>query len=269
MPYRDRYEPGEFCWVDLRVPDLREARDFYKALFGWESFLFDMADGTPYVGWMLGGRNVAGLGPAGEEQSATDVSPAWNGYVRVNDAEAIQSRAARLGGQVVQPVVRVAEHGHTAFLSDPSGGAIFGIWQPLHHAGAQVWGGDYAACWCELATRDIETARSFYEDLFGWSCNEFTGTPSRYYIASVGDSSTGGMMEMTDAWGDMPAHWSVYFQVPDVDACCQRCEQLGGRACVPAFDTGVGRIAGCTDSQGAFFYLIRLNPRPEPRNGRH
>lgn len=259
MAQRENYEPGEFCWVDLNSHDMHDAKQFYADLFGWQSIDFDTQGGPPYVGFMNSGRNIAGLGEMSAEMKAQGIPPTWNCYVRVEDCASAEALACKLGAQVIAPTMQVFDAGRLAFLADPTG-AVFALWEPRQHRGAQAWGDDKTPCWCELATREIEGARAFYEGLFGWRCNEFPGTPSKYYVANVGEAMTGGLLQMTKEWGEMPAHWSVYFHVADVDATVARCNQLGGKICFPPFDAGVGRIAGCNDRQGAFFYLIKLNP---------
>lgn len=43
----------------------------------------------------------------------------------------------------------------------------------------------------------------------------------------------GGMMEMTEEWGDIPAHWMSYFMVENCDAAVAKATELGGQVCVP------------------------------------
>jgi predicted enzyme related to lactoylglutathione lyase len=258
MPNRDSYTEGEFSWVDLTSPDLAKAKQFYQGLFGWESVDFDTDGGPPYAGWMLREKNVGGLGQMSEEMKAQGLPPTWNCYIRVDDAEAIEHKAVGLGAHVLVPTMPVMDAAKLNFLVDPTG-AVFATFQPLNDSGSQMWSEDNAPCWCELATRDIEGAREFYEKLVGWTCNEFPQLPSKYYVANVEETRmVGGLLEMNEQWGETPPHWSVYFQVADVAASCAKCVELGGQVCVPAFDAGVGRIAGCADSHGAFFYLIKL-----------
>jgi hypothetical protein len=72
------------------------------------------------------------------------------------------------------------------------------------------------------------------------------------------DGMLGGLLRMTEAWGEMPSHWSIYIQVEDVDAIVDRAQALGGSLCFPAFDApGVGRLARIDDPSGAGFYVIR------------
>jgi uncharacterized protein len=258
MPARDHYKQGEFCWVDLNAHDMEGARQFYSKVFGWDAVMFDTQGGPPYAGWMLAGKNVAGMGQMSDEMKAQGIPPSWNCYICFDDAAAAEKRAKELGAHVVFPTMQAVDAGKMAFIADPTG-AIFATWQPITHHGSQLWGDDNTPCWCELATKDVEAARAFYEKLCGWTCNEFPGVPSKYYVANVNRTEmTGGLMQMTAEWGDMPSHWSVYFHVADVDATCNKVTANGGKVVVPAFDAGVGRIAGCTDAQGAFFYLIKM-----------
>jgi predicted enzyme related to lactoylglutathione lyase len=73
---------------------------------------------------------------------------------------------------------------------------------------------------------------------------------------------SGGMMQMTEEWGDMPSHWMTYFAVEDVDAAAEQVEALGGRVCVPPTDIpDVGRFAVIDDPQGATFSIMHLVER--------
>ena len=64
---------------------------------------------------------------------------------------------------------------------------------------------------------------------------------------------------MTEEWGDMSSHWSIYIQVEDVDATVEKAQSLGGKLCFPAFDApSVGRIARINDAAGAGFYVIKF-----------
>ncbi len=53
----------------------------------------------------------------------------------------------------------------------------------------------------------------------------------------------------------VPAHWSVYWQVDDVDATADRVKVLGGAVVDGPTDTPYGRMATVTDPSGAMFKL--------------
>jgi len=65
---------------------------------------------------------------------------------------------------------------------------------------------------------------------------------------------------MTEEFGDIPPHWTVYFAVSDAEAIAKRVSELGGNVTVPPFDTPVGKIAVLADPQGAHFSVIAMNP---------
>jgi hypothetical protein len=53
----------------------------------------------------------------------------------------------------------------------------------------------------------------------------------------------------------VPAHWSVYFAVEDVDQALAKVAELGGATVMPREDTPYGRLATAADSTGAVFKL--------------
>jgi predicted enzyme related to lactoylglutathione lyase len=52
------------------------------------------------------------------------------------------------------------------------------------------------------------------------------------------------------------AFWLYYFNVADVDAAAQRARSAGGQVLEGPTDIPNGRVARCTDPQGAVFALI-------------
>jgi len=98
--------------------------------------------------------------------------------------------------------------------------------------------------------------------LLGW---EFQKLEDRDYYTILNDGRVnGGMILMTDEWGDMPAHWMVYFSVESIDDAVEKVRQLGGNIHVPITPApGVGRFAMIADPQGAASYLIQLD-QPQP-----
>jgi hypothetical protein len=54
------YPPGSPCWVDLLVPDIARAQEFYTQLFGWQWRRADAMTGG-YTVALLDGHPVAGI----------------------------------------------------------------------------------------------------------------------------------------------------------------------------------------------------------------
>lgn len=250
------YEPGEFCWVDLSSKDIAEAEAFYAAVFGWKTDRQDTQGGPPYSMCELAGLSVAGLGELSSEMQAAGVPPMWNVYVKVDDVEHTAQRATELGGTVIVPPMTVMDAGRLAFVADPEG-ATLGLWQADQHPGAGLRGDHGAMCWHELATRDLDAASKFYGALFGWSFRPHDQSPSPYLVIERDGKDTGGLLGMTAEWGEIPAHWGVYFQVHDAQASCDALRTAGGTVRHGPFGTPVGPIAVVADAHGAGFYLMQ------------
>ena len=116
-------------------------------------------------------------------------------------------------------------------------------------------------CWQELATGDLNAAKTFYQGLFGWNLEKSKVSTMDYTEIYVDDRPIGGMMEMTEEWGDPkpPPHWMTYIAVDDIDATVEKIKQHGGGVCIPPFDApNVGRISVVNDPSGSAFSVIQF-----------
>jgi predicted enzyme related to lactoylglutathione lyase len=124
-------EPNTWLMSSLHTPDPVAASAFYGAAFGWQAesvgpvTLFRLPG---YVGGhaqqTLPRDMVAVMAPPNAA-----IPPHWNVNFRVDDANAIATRAGELGGSVMMPP---ADGGgfRSAVLADPQG-AVFSVSQPL------------------------------------------------------------------------------------------------------------------------------------------
>ena len=145
--------------------------------------------------------------------------------------------------------------GSMAVLAD-AGGAMIGLWQPDEHRGGVVATAG-APCHFELFTRDYEQAVQFYKDVFGWDPETPGDEPDfRYTLLDVGEGENAGIMD-AGAWlpEGVPAHWSVYFAVDDVDQTLAKVQELGGATIAAAENTPYGVLATAADATGAIFKL--------------
>jgi predicted enzyme related to lactoylglutathione lyase len=110
-----------------------------------------------------------------------------------------------------------------------------------------------------LHTRDFATALEFYRSVFGWDTDIIGDTDEFRYATMRDPRGTGELAGVMDASGflpdDVPAHWSVYWEVDDVDATVARVKSLGGSVVMDAESTPYGRLATVADPQGAQFKL--------------
>lgn len=263
MSLKTGYSHGTFCWVDLMAHDTAAAKEFYGGLFGWTADDQDTQGGPPYTIFRhAGGQSVAGMGQMMEEMRSQGIPPLWNSYINVDDVRAVCEKAAQLGGAVKMPPLDVMQAGSMAAIADP-GGATVMLWQKGNHFGAELVNDVGAFCWNELATREMDKAKTFFADLLGWEYELNENSPMTYFIIKNAGEMNGGMIEMNEQWGDAPPHWMVYFTVEDADAAVEKVKSLGGGVCVPPFDVEVGRIAVVNDPNGGAFSIIQMNAPPD------
>jgi hypothetical protein len=254
------YPHGAPCWFELESSDHRAGQAFWSKLFGWGADDFP-TPGSEHIYTMFshsGDSHVAAVYQLDPEIAAKGSPPRWNIYFRVLNCDEATAKATAAGGRVLAGPFDVGEHGRMSFIADPEG-AAFGLWQPYAHHGAGRIHEEFAVGWVELAARDTARAAEFYRAVLGWDVSEMQMPHGLYRMFSAGGTAWGGLLGMTKEWGEMPAHWSIYWRVPDVDATVAQAQALGGQLCFPAFDApGVGRIARINDAQGVGAYLIKM-----------
>src|SRR4051794_16942610 len=250
MGERTQYSPGTFSWTDLTTTDQGAAKAFYSGLFGWEADDQPIGDGVVYSMMKVGGKAVAAVSPQPEQQRAAGVPPVWNSYITVESADAAAEAITAAGGGVHAPPFDVMDVGRMAVAQDP-GGAFFMVWEPRTNIGAQLVNAPGAMAWNELATPDIEAAKAFYGQVFGWQYEEAEGMPFRYVgIKTAAGGNNGGIREPQPG---EPPYWLVYFGTDDVDASLAKAEESGGTRMAGPMDIGVGKLGVAQDPQGAVF----------------
>jgi uncharacterized protein len=104
-------------------------------------------------------------------------------------------------------------------------------------------------CWIQLSTDDVDTAISFYGDLFGWSAGEPSEEYQGYRMFFRGDQPIAGLVPTHD--GSHPT-WTVFLATPDLKATVERAGAAGGAVVhepMPVAD--LGSFAELTDPAGA------------------
>ncbi|HVV35593.1 MAG TPA: VOC family protein [Acidimicrobiales bacterium] len=251
MPKRTSYAPGTPSYVDIGSPDPAATAAFYSALFGWK--VNDLGpDAGGYKMAQIDGDDVAGIGP----QQAPG-PPFWTTYFTVADTDAAAKKIEAAGGTVIVAPMDVMDAGRMAVCMDPNG-AAFSIWQPMASIGSYRVNEHGTLCWSELNTRNLEPAKQFYSEVFGWTW----GGGEDYAEFALDGREMGGAMPMTpDRFPpEVPEHWLVYFAVDDVFAAAAKIKELGGTTMMEPFDAGdAGKITVAMDPQGAVFAIIQLN----------
>lgn len=248
MPEKTAYAPGEPIWVDLSTSDQAASAAFYGALLGWTS-TEPSPDMGGYASFLLDGRTVAGHVPL----MAPDAPVTWTCYVCSDDAHTTAALVEQAGGSTLVAPMQVADLGSMAVFSDPAG-AVFGVWQPGSHTGAELADQRGTCTWRELTASAPAEATPFYERVFGWQARVSEG----YVELLLDGTSVAGVTDPAQG----TSGWLPYFEVDDPAAAADRAQELGGTLVLPftTFDGGSCTIV--RDPQGAVFGLLHGDGTP-------
>jgi uncharacterized protein len=260
---RDGYEHGVPCWVDTWQEDPDTAAMFYAGVFGWE-----VEKGTPpgtgtrYYMCRLRGSDVAAIG----SPPHAGMPPAWATYVWVDDADAVAASAVKAGGGLLAEPFGSLDGGRMAIVADPAG-AVFGVWTPGAHRGAQRVNEPSAYSMSFLRTPDPEGAKAFYGAVLGWTTEAF-GPMLLWrlpgYVGGVPEQPVARdvVAVLVRAGDGEAAHWRADFWIADADAAAARATQLGGSVVAGPEDAGPFREAVLADPAGATFSVSQLTAGP-------
>ena len=113
-------------------------------------------------------------------------------------------------------------------------------------------------CWADLGTTEGPDAKTFYTALFGWDAEDLpAGEDGVYTMFRKQGRDVAALYEMgADERGQLPAHWSSYVSVEDLDAVAGRGTELGAAVVAEPFDVmDSGRMAVLRDPAGAHVHL--------------
>lgn len=109
--------------------------------------------------------------------------------------------------------------------------------------------------WFEVPAEDVDRARTFYKELFGWKIEKFPGPMDYWHIDTGGDDKSldGGMLKRQNA-----GHKGItnYISVASVEEAAKKVEKLGGKICMPKQAVPqMGYFAICQDPEENTFAL--------------
>jgi predicted enzyme related to lactoylglutathione lyase len=104
-------------------------------------------------------------------------------------------------------------------------------------------------CWIDLGTPDVDGAKVFYRDLFGWDMDDRPAGEGRTYtVGRLNGKDVAAIHED----GKGTAAWGSYISVDDVDATTSSAQELGARTLTEPFDVrDAGRMSSIEDPAGA------------------
>lgn len=250
---------GSFIWYELMTDDVDSAARFYEKVLGWKvkGNVAQSVSGQDYR--MIGrddGGNAGGMLPISADMAANGARPGWLGYLFTPDVDGAAAAIKADGGAVHMGPLDIAV-GRIAMVADPTG-AVFYIMKPIPPAGKDATSDVYdrkavqRVSWNELATPDLERAKSFYAKHFGFRFERQLdmGKGGPYCFIEHAGHDIGAMMRRSEPG---PSSWSFAFRTKGTIGAAKRAvEANGGTVIVPPHEVPGGDwIVICNDPQGA------------------
>ena len=252
---------GEHIWYELLTTDPDAAQAFYRDIIGWSVEDSGMSD-MDYR--LLGAPDGAGVAGLMKLPDGVETGPVWLGYVGVDDVDASVARITAGGGSVLMPAATMDGVGRMALVADPHGAAFY-VMRGASDEESQAFrqstpdSGDASlghGVWNELAAPDAASALAFYHDQFGWTQDGAMpmGDLGDYRFLKGPRAVVGAVM---DAPPGVPAGWSYYFHVRDIDAALAGTRARGGQVLQDAIEIPGGSFSAMiADPQGARIGLV-------------
>ena len=111
---------------------------------------------------------------------------------------------------------------------------------------------DNTVAWFEIGAPDVDAAKAFYGQLFGWSF-----APDGAYTLITAPGATGPSGGIFHTGGNLSPYAVFVVQVADVAATAARAEDLGGKVVIAPAELPDGMVvAYLTDPNGSMFALF-------------
>jgi predicted enzyme related to lactoylglutathione lyase len=200
--------------------------------------------------------------------------------VWVESADETGAKVRDAGGKVLTDPFDIMDSGRMAVCADPEG-AVFCLWQAKQHRGAQIINEHGSLNFNGLNTRDVDAAKAFYGEVFGWTTQKFGGAEMwtlpaygdhleagdpglRQRVAEMGvggfEDVVASILLIADDHAHLRPAWDVTFAVDDADAIAEKAAELGGSVLVAPFDAPWVRMAVIADPAGATFIASKFEP---------
>ena len=156
---------GRPVWAELLTSDPPAAKRFYATALGWTYEPFEAA-AMPYDlvhrpdGQPMGG--IMAIPPG------MNYPPHWEMYIAVDNLDETIAGVQKLGGKSLSGVIDVPGTGRLSTMLDPQGGVFAIIQLAPREQSPEVEAAIGDVAWRELYTTDVNAAKRFYDDLFGW-----------------------------------------------------------------------------------------------------
>lgn len=114
--------------------------------------------------------------------------------------------------------------------------------------------------WMDLATPDLDVAKAFYTELFGWDYFDTGEDFGNYNMALSDGRNAAGIGPIFPPDSPQPSAWTIYLASDDIKADVKRIQDLGGQVVMEPMEVSdSGSMAICSDPTGAVFGLWEAN----------
>ena len=249
---------GSFIWYELMTADPDRAKSFYDAVIGWD---IELQPAGPMDYRMIrrsDGGHAGGVLRLTEDMTANGARPTWLAYIHVDDVDQSVANIEAAGGTRFM-VSDLPGVGRIAMVADPQG-APFYIMKPTPptpDAQSDVFSPtEVQRCaWNELVTSDLNAARRFYPEHFGWQLgdNMPMGPMGDYQFILRDGVPLGAMF----APGEGQPAWRFCFRTASLESSIAAIKDGGGEVLRGPMEVpGGGMIIQAHDPEGVFFMLI-------------
>jgi predicted enzyme related to lactoylglutathione lyase len=113
--------------------------------------------------------------------------------------------------------------------------------------------------WAELFTDNVDAAKSFYQEVFGWKFESTGAGKDAYTLVRADGRPIAGIVHYAKpADAARSGRWLAFMSVPDVAGAASRTKDAGGKVIMaPRVIPGRGEVAVLADPEGALFGVIR------------
>jgi uncharacterized protein len=106
--------------------------------------------------------------------------------------------------------------------------------------------------WVDLSADNLEAAKAYYAELFGWDYLSGSEDAGGYLLAQIGGKAVAGLGPKQDA--QTPTVWTTFLASDDVDATAAKVAAAGGELLAGPFNVmDSGRMAIAADTGGAVY----------------
>jgi predicted enzyme related to lactoylglutathione lyase len=112
--------------------------------------------------------------------------------------------------------------------------------------------------WIDLTVDDASGAREFYEAVVGWTSSPVSmGDYSDYNMLAGDGEPVAGVCHARGGNAGLPAVWTIYLVVEDLERSLEACRERGGRVLREPRSAGSGSYALIADPAGAVCALFQ------------